>query len=1295
MNKFEIRKKQKHYHYNKRVHYLLGSIIGLIFLVSLLYNGVAVSTKAQTLGTTDMNAEGYDQNWTSGNGHWYFQWNSTWTVPTTLAQIQNMSAALDQAFDFLVTNWGLPDSLHPATAYEPPMEVYIVEKNGYNGAACWNNAHPDMDLWLKFYPAYLQISDRTHEPLKVASHEFLHICQVKAPGDVPADWVLEGQARMTQEKTDDWLDHCDGTEAGTSYLRQLQAYLTGSHTSDLTALSYDACLFWNYVCEQFGSHRSDPDFGFDIIADFWDTAVNPSGTDGITMFNNLMAHLGTGQTFEDVFKNFCIANYAKDFSDATVPSEWEYIDDNAGDGSAAYGPVSRRISGTTITTAGSVSGNAETINRFASKYYEVDIDPSVRAITVQFNQTTNNQLFYAMLCTTGNDLEYYYTVESTSFQRAIVNQGYDKMVIIVVGLENAVANPATFKYLIEGAYPEIYIESPQNTPANFQARAGPHNAPEKFPAVVSVSHRKTAPMHGLAATNFKAYVGGIAAPVLAAVDVWGDYFLEIQAPSQSADGLYSLKVDLVDSDGTTIIATDTNVDSVRYGASYIDNALVIDRSGSMADHNKILAAKSAAKLYVDSYLSEDQMAVVQFTTTANVLRQLLKLTVGNRAADLAAIDSITTATTTSIGDGLLKGQNELYIRGIANYSKEIILLSDGMENTAPLIANILPLLLANGTKVNCIKIGYDNDDEVLQGLAGDTGGSYFFCFDPASGDIPNDLAEIYRSIVNNIRNLERFYQARGTMAASSIQSFLIPVKNDADYLEIVVHYNATKNPTNVILRNATGATITPWQSNSVNGMGHRVYQINNPGPGTWNVTIDPDNTGSSLTYYVEAACRSSITMQVMAPPVGSVSNTWGDVTRIGDPEPIIVFLSDSKPIQDATVMVEVTPPSYKTKGIKFQIPLYDDGAHNDGLPDDGVYGNLITPTSEDGSYSFIVNATGTSNDYGTFTRIRTGAFQITNQQGRYRDSDKDGLPDNWELRYGLDPNKATGENGASGDPDKDALNNSVEFFWGTNPLSSDTDLGGESDGSEVLHNRNPLNAKDDRLPEFPPVQLIPGNKSVKIIPPKNTGYTTLTIYRSNLPILNYTIVFSSAYPSSWNNTALTNYKTYYYRFQAENSTGKTGLSHEYSAIPKLNVISPEGCLIINGGNKTTTSNLVTLEVLQVAHDKTNTDANKATYMRFGNTAEQCLNAGWSLYWNETTWLLPGTIGVRTLFAQLRDSQTVPEVSPIFTAGIYFTGSEIVGPETTTTILLILIDLLVLTIIVYRKKKPGLKIVQNY
>ncbi len=85
------------------------------------------------------------------------------------------------------------------------------------------------------------------------------------------------------------------------------------------------------------------------------------------------------------------------------------------------------------------------------------------------------------------------------------------------------------------------------------------------------------------------------------------------------------------------------------------------------------------------------------------------------------------------------------------------------------------------------------------------------------------------------------------------------------------------------------------------------------------------------------------------------------------------------------------------------------------------------------------------------TSLLNGKLIVSNfrvvQEGE-RDADQDGLPDIWEIKYGLsndDDGSIDIKNGPNGDPDNDGLNNLGELQSETDPTSADTDSDGLSD----------------------------------------------------------------------------------------------------------------------------------------------------------------------------------------------------------------------------------------------------------
>lgn len=82
----------------------------------------------------------------------------------------------------------------------------------------------------------------------------------------------------------------------------------------------------------------------------------------------------------------------------------------------------------------------------------------------------------------------------------------------------------------------------------------------------------------------------------------------------------------------------------------------------------------------------------------------------------------------------------------------------------------------------------------------------------------------------------------------------------------------------------------------------------------------------------------------------------------------------------------------------------------------------------------------------------TPGRQNSPTDGLGTDPDGDGLPSDWEIAHGLDPDSAIGADGADGDPDNDGFTNAQEFAAGTDPRAATSRLRLEvvaADGSRL------------------------------------------------------------------------------------------------------------------------------------------------------------------------------------------------------------------------------------------------------
>lgn len=168
-------------------------------------------------------------------------------------------------------------------------------------------------------------------------------------------------------------------------------------------------------------------------------------------------------------------------------------------------------------------------------------------------------------------------------------------------------------------------------------------------------------------------------------------------------------------------------------------ALVIDRSGSMSG-DRIVKARQAAMLAVESLTAEDIVAVVAFDSTVEVVTPATK--VADKAAIIRAIEQIQPRGSTALFAGVAKGAQE--VRKFLDKSRvnRVILLSDGQANVGPSTPGDLGQLGATlsreGISVTTIGLGLGYNEDLMTQLAGFSDGNHAFV---ANAD---DLARIFK-----------------------------------------------------------------------------------------------------------------------------------------------------------------------------------------------------------------------------------------------------------------------------------------------------------------------------------------------------------------------------------------------------------------------------------------------------------------------------------------------------------------------------------------------------------------------
>ena len=188
----------------------------------------------------------------------------------------------------------------------------------------------------------------------------------------------------------------------------------------------------------------------------------------------------------------------------------------------------------------------------------------------------------------------------------------------------------------------------------------------------------------------------------------------------------------------------------------VNLAFVLDRSGSMGGHNKLTLAKQATLEAIHRLEHDDRFAVVTYDTEVDVVMPATTATPEARAEAARRLGPVMPRSSTDLHAGWLTGCEQVAAGLAVEGVNRVLVLTDGLANHGVCdpeeLARRAYDLRRRGVTTSTFGVGTDFDEALLQAMADNGGGHFYFAGDVVQmrDHITSEVGETLETVARGV-----------------------------------------------------------------------------------------------------------------------------------------------------------------------------------------------------------------------------------------------------------------------------------------------------------------------------------------------------------------------------------------------------------------------------------------------------------------------------------------------------------------------------------------------------------------